>query len=272
MGAAGGIPAFLGQADTPGEAVPRYGDVLTGFCIKHCYLTTDKRKTKATEGAGASMKGSIAFRIIVILCLCLAPAFGKENPEATANYEKALKQLKAGDLKVDFKALRLNCVESKYSCEADSDDRKNIAAFLNEKKFEDAARKADEAIEGAFVDIELHYFAFIANMELKEEEKAEFHKAVIKGLLDSIQENKHGRSEDDAFVVINVHEEYVFLGFSNMRVKGQSLAHKDGHSFDILECTDREDNRDVTVYFNVDIPMKRLRDALGQVLLSDRLV
>ena len=32
------------------------------------------------------------------------------------------------------------------------------------------------------------------------------------GLLDSIQENKNGKSEEDAFVVINVHEEYTFFG------------------------------------------------------------
>jgi hypothetical protein len=29
-----------------------------------------------------------------------------------------------------------------------------------------------------------------------------------------------------------------------------------------MECTDAEGKRDITVYFNIDIPMKRLRDAL----------
>ncbi len=212
--------------------------------------------------AETTTRHSNRFSVIIIAIICLAPAFGKENPEATAKYEKALKQLKAGDLNVDFKALRLDCSASKYECEADSDDRKAIRSLLNEKKFEEALKNANKAIEKAFVDIEMHYFAFIANMELKKQDKADFHKAMIKGLLDSIQENKRGRSEEDAFVVINVHEEYVFLGFSNMAVKQQSLVDKDGHSFDVMKCTDTENNRDITVYFNVDIPMKSLKDAL----------
>jgi hypothetical protein len=81
--------------------------------------------------------------------------------------------------------------------------------------------------------------------------------------LDSVQENKHGQSEDDAFVVINVHEEYTFLRFSHMQVTKQSLGHKDGHTYDIMVCQDTSGNgREVTVYFNADIPTQSLRDAL----------
>lgn len=119
-------------------------------------------------------------------------------------------------------------------------------------------------MEKAFVDAELHYIAFIANSESGNKEKAEFHKAVIRGLLDSIQENKHGRSEEDAFVVINVREEYTFLRFSHMQVTKQSLGHKDGHTYDIMVCRDMgNEGREVTAYFNVDIPTQSLRDALA---------
>jgi len=81
--------------------------------------------------------------------------------------------------------------------------------------------------------------------------------------LDSIQESKHGQSEDDAFVVINVHEEYTFLRFSHMEVTKQSLGHKDGHTYDIMVCQDTSNKgREVTVYFNADIPTRSLSDAL----------
>ncbi len=205
---------------------------------------------------------TIAVWAIVAIGYCFCPALGKDNSEATNNYEKAIEKLKAGDLNVDFKALRLNCAASKYSCEADSDNKKTIRDLLEKEKFDDALVKADKGIEEAFVDIDMHYFAFIANMELEKENRAEFHKAVIRGLLDSIREDKHGRIEEDAFEVINVHEEYVFLGFSNMRVKRQSLVHSEEHSFDVMECTDVENDQDITVYFNIDIPMKKLMDAL----------
>lgn len=200
------------------------------------------------------------------MLLCTTLVQGKDNREATANYENALQQLKSGDLKIDFRTLRLNCAASKYECQADADDIKLLYSLLNEKKFDKALIKANQDLEKVFVDAELHYIAFIANMESGNKEKAEFHKAVIRGLLDSIQDDKHGRSEDDAFVVINVHEEYTFLRFSKMQVTKQSLSHKDGHSYDVMVCKDMSSDtgREVTAYFNVDIPTQSLRDALGK--------
>jgi hypothetical protein len=204
------------------------------------------------------------WRLAAVL-LCVALAHGKANPVATANYEKALQALKSGDLKIDFKALRLNCAASTYECEADPDDIKSLFSLLNEKKFDQALRRVNESLEKVFVDAELHYIAFIANSELGNKEKAEFHKTVIRGLLDSIQENKRGRSPEDAFVVINVHEEYTFLRFSNMQVTKQSLSRKDGHSYDIMVCKNLSDNgREVTAYFNIDIPEQSLSEALGK--------
>jgi len=201
---------------------------------------------------------------LAIVLLCTALAHAKDNPAATARYEKALQQLKSGDLKIDFKALRVDCAASKYECEADPDDIKLLSSRLNDKKFDQALKKVNQLLEKAFVDPELHYIAFVANSESGNKEKAEFHKAVIRGLLDSIQESKHGQSEEDAFVVINVREEYTFLRFSHMQVTKQSLSHKDGHTYDIMVCQDMSNKgREVTVYFNIDIPTQRLRDALA---------
>jgi hypothetical protein len=201
---------------------------------------------------------------LAVVLFCTALGYGKENPAATASYEKSLQQLKSGDLKIDFKALRVNCAASKYECEADSDDIKRLTSLLNDKKFGQALKKIDQLLEKVFVDVELHYMAFVANSESGNKEKAEFHKAVIRGLLDSIQENKHGQSEEDAFVVINVHEEYTFLRFSHMQVTKQSLSHKDGHTYDIMVCRDTSNKGpEVTAYFNVDIPTQSLKDALA---------
>jgi hypothetical protein len=212
------------------------------------------------------MRTQSLFWNIAVVLLCTIFAHGKDNSEATANYEKALQQLKSGDLKIDFKALRLSCAGSRYECQADSDDIKLLSSLLNEKKFDQALKQVNTVLGKVFVDAELHYFAFIANTESGNKEKAEFHKAVIRGIMDSIQDNKHGRSEDDAFVVINVHEEYTFLRFSKMQVTKQSLSHKDGHNYDIMVCKDMSSDTgpEVTAYFNVDIPTQRLRDALSK--------
>ena len=200
---------------------------------------------------------------LALVLLCTSVAHGKDNPAATAKYEKTLQQLKSGDLKIDFKALRIDCAASRYECQADSDDIKLLSSLVKDKKFDQTLKKVNQVLEKVFADAELHYLAFIANSESGNKEKAEFHKEVLRGLLDSIQENKHGQSEEDAFVIINVHEEYTFLRFSHMQVTKQSLSHKDGHGYDIIVCQDMSNKgREVTVYFNIDIPEQSLTDAL----------
>jgi hypothetical protein len=126
---------------------------------------------------------------LAIVLLMTTLAYGKDNPAATASYEKALQQLKSGDLKIDFKALRVNCAASKYECQADPDDIKLLFSLLNNKKFDQALKKVNQVLEKVFVDAELHYIAFQSNSESGNKDKAEFHKGVIRGLLDSIQEN-----------------------------------------------------------------------------------
>jgi hypothetical protein len=50
-----------------------------------------------------------------------------------------------------------------------------------------------------------------------------------------------------------------------MQVTKQSLSHKDGHSYDVMVCQDMNDKgHEATVYFNVDIPERRLKDALAK--------
>src|ERR1017187_5183172 len=80
---------------------------------------------------------------LAIVLMCAALAHGKDNPAATASYEKALQQLKSGDLKIDFKALRLNCAASKYEWQADSDDIKLLFSLLNEKKVDQTLKKVN---------------------------------------------------------------------------------------------------------------------------------
>jgi len=109
-------------------------------------------------------RGMLQWRLVVVL-LCCALSYGKTNPTATANYEKALENLKSGDLKIDFKALRLDCAASNHECQAGPDDIKTLYSLLKDKKFDQALSKVNQGLEKVFVDAELHYIAFVANAE-----------------------------------------------------------------------------------------------------------
>ena len=260
MIARGGARGFLRAAPRVNLAISQNLGIPSDILSSHTFSWHDQgiiREEKTLKSPALLLK-------LAILLLCSVFACAKDNAEANASYEKALQQVRSGDFKIDFKAMRIDCAASKYDCQANPDDIKLLYSLVREKKFGEALKKANQSLEKVFVDAELHYIAFIANTESGNKEKAEFHKAAIRGILDSIQENKHGRSEDDAFVVINVHEEYTFLRFSNMQVTSQSLQKKDGHTYDVMACKDMSaKGAEVTAYFNVDIPTKRLADALA---------
>jgi hypothetical protein len=199
-------------------------------------------------------RSQLLTRIVILVC-CMTFAHARGNPKAANDYKKALKQMKSGDLKIDFKALRMDCAASGYSCEADAERKKKIDALLNGKKFDEALKETGKALEKAFVDMELHYFSYIANTELNNRDKAEFHKAVFDGLLNSIRERKRGRSKKDAFIIINAREEDVFLKFSRMRVLQKRLLNEDGHYYDEITSLDMDALEDTIIYFNMDIPL-----------------
>jgi len=87
-------------------------------------------------------------------------------------------------------------------------------------------------------------------------DKAEFHRTVFRGLINSIRNSGDGKSPETAWVVITVHEEYVILRVLGFRPSQQSLLSQNGHSYDVMKVKNAEDGTEQTFYFNVDIPFK----------------
>ena len=93
---------------------------------------------------------------------------------------------------------------------------------------------------------------------MKNSEQAEFHKYIYEQLVKSITDSGDGKSPETAFIVIEVHEEYVVLesdgdqDFAEIAVTDA----KGGHSYDELVVDDSVTNKTQKIYFNVDIPIK----------------
>jgi hypothetical protein len=133
---------------------------------------------------------------------------------------------------------------------------------LNSKKYDEVLKNGDIVLAADFVDMDAHFAEYIAYRELKDEEQSEFHKRILQGLLDSITHFGDGKSFETAFQVIEVHEEYVILRFMGLMPSKQSLSEKNGHSYDVMEVMNPKSNEKVTLYFNIDIEEKHLKDAL----------
>jgi hypothetical protein len=96
----------------------------------------------------------------------------------------------------------------------------------------------------------------VANNGLGAADNADFERTVFRGLVSSILNSGDGKSTEKAWVVINVHEEYVILRVLGYKPGPQSLLNKDGHAYDELKVKKADDGTEATFFFNIDISMK----------------
>jgi hypothetical protein len=92
--------------------------------------------------------------------------------------------------------------------------------------------------------------------------KADFHRYVFKGLIDSVQSGGDGKSTEKAYVVISTDEEYALLNFLGLRPTGQALLNVGEHSYDKLSAVDPKTNEKREFFFQIDIPFGYLGRAL----------
>lgn len=219
---------------------------------------------RSSNSIAVSREEIMGYRGVVLLfTLILVPSwsFPQEKDAARARYNEIVAKLKVGDKNVDFKELRVAYAGTIHTADTDP-QKKAMTAALNAKKFDEAIKNADAILAADYADMDAHLGEYIAYRGLQNSEQADFHKFVLKGLLDSIAKSADGKSFETAFEVIEVDEEYVLLRFMGLMPSKQSTSEKNGHSFDVLETVNPKTNEKVTLYFNIDIEEKHLRDAL----------
>jgi hypothetical protein len=201
-------------------------------------------------------------RLLIGVCVFAAAMTAySQKPTATPDassgpkYEDLLTKLKGGDTKIDYRALRIAYSNTKdaspYGADRQAESAMNKA--LNEKRYKDAIKSADTVLKDTFVNSNAHAVESIAYRELGDADKADFHKAVYLGLINSIIASGDGKTQDTAFVVISTEEEYSVMYALGYSAGGQSLQHGKEHMFDVLHGSDSKTGATVDVYFNIDI-------------------
>jgi len=174
-----------------------------------------------------------------------------------SEYGKLLADLKSGNTQVDFARLRLSYVESpeRKRAKDTSGAQKAMFAAMQAKDYSKALKEAETVLASEYVNIDAHMVASVAAKHTGADDKADFHRAVATGLIDSIRHSGDGKSAKTAWVVISVDEEYSMLRAFGLRPSGQSLVNQEGHSYDEMKAK-QQDGTEQTFYFNIDIPMK----------------
>lgn len=195
--------------------------------------------------------------ILLIVTVCRA-----SDKEAKAKYDSLAKRVSSGDQSVDLNELRLAAGEAGIESDVKARDRLMTAARDHDyKKMADAA---EAVLKSNYADLDAHYFAKVAAKALGKPEQEEFHRRIELSLLKSLRSSGDGQTPETAMKVISVDEEYFILRMMGQVPKEQSLGTCAGACCDIYTSKDQDSKQEHTWYFNVEIPMKRLSEALGE--------
>ncbi|HVF22656.1 MAG TPA: DUF4919 domain-containing protein [Pyrinomonadaceae bacterium] len=183
----------------------------------------------------------------------------KETPKPTpkTKYDALLEKVKQKDPSVNFTELRHAFYESaNYHPQSPMMTYRPLNAAIAQKNYEEALKIAESVLSKNFVEINAHMAAQIAYQETGNAEKAEFHKFMVDGLLNSIKSSMDGKSKEKAFEVISINEEYGLIRSLGLRPINQALQEDKGHFYDVITVVDPQTNQQSQLYFNIDKPFK----------------
>ena len=203
------------------------------------------------------------FFSLLILTTCVAAQTSQSSPSPSpspapaqkSKYDVLLEKVKQKDPSVNFTELRLAFYESPhYNPYTPMLTYRPLNAALAQKNYEEALKIAESVLAKNFVEINAHMTAQIAHQEQGNTERAQFHKFMTDGLLNSIKSNGDGKSVDSAYEVISINEEYGLIRSLGLRPIRQALVENKGHRYDAVTVVDPQTGKESVIYFNVDKP------------------
>lgn len=210
------------------------------------------------------MRKSILTIVAVLFLLASFPicAFSQE---AKSRYDVLLERVKMGDQAVDYKEMRFAYAKTTQykpygGTRSDLVDAMYSAYYA--KHYAKAVENAEKILKDNYVDIEAHMMAGVLYDLLGEKAKSDYHGIIGKGLVQSMMASEDGESLKTAIKVISVDEEYMLLRMTGSKSVSQSTLHIDGHSYDKLTVFDTEANRQLDLYFSIDIPYEWQKKSL----------
>ena len=203
---------------------------------------------------------SRALLALFFFTLAFAGAFGQQPALSPVeakkdSYDELLARLKGGDTKIDYKAFRIAYSETKGASPygSDREGRRLMNVAVIDKRYDDAIKLADEILKTTYLATDAHVAASISYRALGDTQRADFHKSIYLGLINSVLAGGDGKTPNTAFVVVSVEEEYAVMKALGCTVWGQTLGTQGGHRFDVLSGTEESTKSPVKIYFNIDI-------------------
>ncbi len=199
-----------------------------------------------------------AVAVLIVVSLGSTPA------RAAEGYEAMVARVKAGDVTLDYRALRDAYAQSAHYQPEGGDYDEPRTAMLNAFNAQDCAKAltaADKVLKTIFIDITAHIVSGRCFELASDSAKAVFHRTVARGLMASILASGDGKTPKTAFVVVTISEEYDVLTALRLKPTLQSLVQDDGHSYDKQDAKSAT-GETATLFFQIDRPMEWLSRSL----------
>jgi hypothetical protein len=196
------------------------------------------------------------FVLGILLCPVNARAQTDADKSKQTTYETMLARLRSGDTKIDFGALRKAYTETAAASPYGTphEIRRQMNAAVMQQRCDEAMKIADEILAGNYLSPDTHIVKSICYRSGGDNAKADLHKAVYLGLINSILASGDGLKPESAYVVISIEEEYAVMRALGFTVWKQEQLRKGEHAFEVLSGTNDRAGLSTAVYFNIDIP------------------
>jgi hypothetical protein len=185
------------------------------------------------------------------------PPTAQDTPSPTpSRYSALVERVRAGDLSVDLGDLRQAYTETPEYRAMMMGFYQQLWRPLSAGDFPTALQTAETVLQRNYVEINAHMVASIANQQLGNVPRAQFHKSVADGLLRAVMSKGDGKTPETAYEVIDISEEYAVMRALNLTMKGQGLSMPpNGPKVDSLTVVDNRTKKERVLYFNVDRSM-----------------
>jgi hypothetical protein len=201
--------------------------------------------------------------LLFVFLLFTAAAFRGQSASLTQSaktadtYEVLLARLTGGDTKIDYTLLRLTYSRSKDANPygADHDARRLMNAAVIEKRCDEAMKMADALLASIYVSADAHVAKSSCYRAAGDNVRADFHKAIYLGLINSVLAKGDGNSTESAYTVVTIEEEYAVMKALGYTAWAQAFVRQGEHTFDVVSGTDERSKSSAKFYFNVDIPL-----------------
>lgn len=160
----------------------------------------------------------------------------------------------------DFDSIiRIYPLTTKYSPYANVEQAQKLLAFENmEQQNWGACLQATALIlEENYTSLTGHYGAMICHSELGQNDRADYHNAMLDGFMDAIWRSGDGATPTTAFYITSTNDLYAFIQLNGLIATSQSLVYFEGRPIDAIQVEDPQTMQETTWHFDVTAQFRR---------------